>query len=349
MTEMTIPDQVKLPLSIAVSVVSQGLRIRFGRSLITIMGVALGIAFLMSILTSQIIKQGVEEEEQLRKKIDRMYNFLLAEIGPPEGRTLGVIQTGELSEAERRLFNRIADEGLERFKWSSSIGLDEMLVSAKEISELMPAADVGADASAVVVAGQGETPNLDWAQIMLQARQPVIARTRQSTEVAGAPAEASIVALERKSHPDEVARAEKEAGKRKFRNGWIIVISLLVTVIGISNAMLMSVTERFREIGTMKCLGSLSAFIRRIFLIESSFMGTVGGIFGSLTGCLFSVAIYGFIYGFPPVMLSMNYPRLIIYFGLSIVAGIVLSVVAAIPAANMASSMTPADALRTNI
>jgi putative ABC transport system permease protein len=46
---------------------------------------------------------------------------------------------------------------------------------------------------------------------------------------------------------------------------WIIILSLLVCVVGIVNAQLMAVTERFREIGTMKCLGALDRFVLRLF------------------------------------------------------------------------------------
>ena len=42
---------------------------------------------------------------------------------------------------------------------------------------------------------------------------------------------------------------------------WLVVMSLLVSVVGITNSMLMSVTERYKEIGTMKCLGALDNFI----------------------------------------------------------------------------------------
>jgi hypothetical protein len=42
---------------------------------------------------------------------------------------------------------------------------------------------------------------------------------------------------------------------------WLVILSLLVCVVGIVNAQLMAVTERFREIGTMKCLGALDRFI----------------------------------------------------------------------------------------
>ncbi|HOT52163.1 MAG TPA: hypothetical protein PLI07_14365, partial [Candidatus Hydrogenedentes bacterium] len=50
---------------------------------------------------------------------------------------------------------------------------------------------------------------------------------------------------------------------------WLAAISLLVCVVGITNAMLMSVTERYREIGTMKCLGALDWFVVKLFLIEA--------------------------------------------------------------------------------
>ena len=67
---------------------------------------------------------------------------------------------------------------------------------------------------------------------------------------------------------------------------WIVFLSLLVCVVGIINAQLMSVTERFREIGTLKCLGALDRFIVRIFVIEATMQGLAGGIIGALLGVL---------------------------------------------------------------
>ena len=48
--------------------------------------------------------------------------------------------------------------------------------------------------------------------------------------------------------------------------------------------MLMSVTERFREIGTMKCLGALDTFIVKLFLLESTFQGLAGTSAGIVIG-----------------------------------------------------------------
>lgn len=73
------------------------------------------------------------------------------------------------------------------------------------------------------------------------------------------------------------------------RQRWIVYLSLLVCVVGIVNAQLMAVTERFREIGTMKCLGALDRFILRLFLLEAGMQGLVGASAGALFGALFAV------------------------------------------------------------
>jgi cell division protein FtsX len=70
---------------------------------------------------------------------------------------------------------------------------------------------------------------------------------------------------------------------------WIVILSLLVCVVGIVNAQLMAVTERFREIGTMKCLGALDRFILRLFVLEAGMQGLAGAAIGAAAGGLFAV------------------------------------------------------------
>ncbi|EHJ46085.1 protein of unknown function DUF214 [Solidesulfovibrio carbinoliphilus subsp. oakridgensis] len=65
---------------------------------------------------------------------------------------------------------------------------------------------------------------------------------------------------------------------------WIVILSLLVCTVGIVNAQLMAVTERFREIGTMKCLGALDRFILRLFLLEAGVQGLAGSLVGAVAG-----------------------------------------------------------------
>lgn len=73
--------------------------------------------------------------------------------------------------------------------------------------------------------------------------------------------------------------------------GGIGAISLLVAAIGITNTMIMSLTERIREIGIMKSLGCRTRDIQLIFLTEAGAIGFLGGSFGILFSYLISWAI----------------------------------------------------------
>ena len=70
--------------------------------------------------------------------------------------------------------------------------------------------------------------------------------------------------------------------------GAIGAVSLFVAAIGIANTMIMSVYERTREIGIMKVIGASIRDIRKLFLIESSTIGFLGGILGALFSLIVS-------------------------------------------------------------
>lgn len=144
-------------------------------------------------------------------------------------------------------------------------------------------------------------------------------------------------------NPDSAA-SHQEASK----NAWLVVLSLLVCLVGITNAMLMSVTERFREIGTMKCMGALDGFIIKIFLLESSFMGTAGTIIGALLGLVLAMLLSMVSFGstmFSYVPWGMIMERAV----LAIFVGSFLSLMGGILPAYRAAKMEPVDAMRLEV
>jgi len=145
------------------------------------------------------------------------------------------------------------------------------------------------------------------------------------------------------SSEEAQTRLEEERSKQT----WLISLSLLVCVVGIANAMLMSVTERFREIGTMKCLGALDSFIIKLFLLESTFQGAAGTMVGILIGLLLTMLLamldYGlFIFTHFPVMGMLRSAVA------AIVAGTSLSLMGAMLPAYKAAKMEPVEAMRSD-
>jgi putative ABC transport system permease protein len=121
--------------------------------------------------------------------------------------------------------------------------------------------------------------------------------------------------------------------------GGIAAISLLVGGIGVMNIMLVSVTERIREIGLRKALGARPSVIRRQFLIEASVLGLAGGVLGVILGLVGTVVLPHFISS--PVALSPT--ASVIAIAVAVGIGVAFGVYPASRAARLA----PIDALRT--
>ncbi len=158
---------------------------------------------------------------------------------------------------------------------------------------------------------------------------------------------ATYVGGEEASLAPGAEEAEAEAKARAARQAWLVVMSLLVSAVGITNSMLMSVTERFREIGTMKCLGALDEFIVRLFLIESAVLGMLGSIVGAILGHLIMLVVY--ITKERGVAAMMDWGQMVEYILIALGIGTVLSLFAAVPPAVRAARMPPAAALSTEI
>ena len=121
---------------------------------------------------------------------------------------------------------------------------------------------------------------------------------------------------------------------------WVAGVSLLVGGIGIMNIMLVSVTERTREIGVRKAVGARKSDILVQFLTEAVTISLVGGLLGVLAGWGLGIIGAKAIPGFPPAHVPLW--AIAIGFGFAALVGVFFGTYPAYKA----GSLDPIDALR---
>ena len=119
---------------------------------------------------------------------------------------------------------------------------------------------------------------------------------------------------------------------------WIASISLLVGGIGVMNIMLVSVTERTREIGLKKALGARKKRILFQFLTEAAVLTLLGGIIGVAVG----IALAYIISGVSAVPVAISGTAIVVAVLFSTLIGVIFGLIPSVKAANM----NPIDALR---
>lgn len=128
--------------------------------------------------------------------------------------------------------------------------------------------------------------------------------------------------------------------------GGIGAVALLVGVVGIANIMLVSVSERTREIGVMKATGARRGDIMLIFLVESAAICLVGAILGIGLGLLMGMGLNQVMASFggtgeaPPLVLVWD------WYGIAVGLGVAVGLVAGLYPAWRAARVSPVEALR---
>ena len=121
--------------------------------------------------------------------------------------------------------------------------------------------------------------------------------------------------------------------------GGIAGISLLVAGVGVMNIMLVSVTERTREIGIRKSLGADKGVIMQQFVIEAAVTSSLGGIIGIIIGCIATTAVGGLV----GISATPTPVAILVSFSVSVGIGLLFGYMPA----NRAANLNPIDALRS--
>jgi hypothetical protein len=326
-----VQRQIVLPLSKAVEIAYKNIRMRLSRSLLVTSGIILALAFLMSINANDAI-------------IDGMRNW----SDPAPGTAMA-----EKLKRDRATFDRQMQ--------TAAVAAKELHDKLQEMASKPPALPEGKSKLDPVQAlgatfedlkkELGNLPGSDDALLQGISADPQFMQTmkgwmqqqrewlRNKQELTAPETLAAMM------KGNGVPTTQAEIENNRIQTRWMLGLALLVAFVGILNAMLMSVTERFREIGTMKCLGALDSFIIKLFLIESLFQGTIGTVLGIAIGLLLSIGATASTYGgymwrmFPTGQVALGA-------GVCLLVGMGLTVAGAVDPAWQAARMQPIDAMR---
>lgn len=131
------------------------------------------------------------------------------------------------------------------------------------------------------------------------------------------------------------------------RQSWtvMLVLCLIVSGVGVLNTMLMSVTQRYREIGTIKCLGGLDSLVLLSTLLESAILGLIGGAAGAVIGSIIALLLALPDFG-REVFTHISLPGLPLNALIVFVVGMLFTTLGAAIPAWIAAKMPPIEAMR---
>jgi hypothetical protein len=204
----------------------------------------------------------------------------------------------------------------------------------------LPVTDLTLQALARVYLGSGGPAFVSAALTRLAIKSPLPSHEESVALFRGSLRRQLIVDIETASDASTLGQAAAEQ-----RTLWLVGVAFVVCVVGIANAMLMSVMERFREIATMKCLGATDGFVMVLFVLESCVQGLAGGIAGAVLGLLVAVSQAGLQFG-SILWPTLNFGDLAHTSMAALATGVILAGIASVYPAYVAARLAPMEAMR---
>ncbi len=152
--------------------------------------------------------------------------------------------------------------------------VDGLVMNEQELSRIL---------SDVQLATTGKRPTANFAQVLV--------KTHKIGDVARVEEEITGMGFVTSSMEQLRKPMEEEARQKQLMLGGLGAISLFVAALGITNTMIMSISERTREIGIMKALGCQVRDVRSLFLLEAGSIGLLGGLTGLTISGIVSAAM----------------------------------------------------------
>lgn len=368
MKKLEIHSQPRLGAARVFRFCLRGIRYRLFRSGITVAVIAVAVAFLMNILAESSIRREVISSARARLESLRLADTWAVQLAPlMDGLRADVgSRFPGLAEAPPVLLLERAEPGFFAMARGQGFEIDE--VTSASVVELAGMQRRENDIERVFQQGKVKTlfaaaldqlpKDLDspimWRGLLrrdLQASLSDLLKQEGWEPVGMSPEEIGRLALLRAERERisaitvAAAAGGEDAGGEGTRIVWLIGLSLLVCGVGITNALLMTVTERYREIATLKCLGARDGTVMGLFVMEGALFGLVGGVLGALLGGVLGILRMVSEFG----GLTLTGLRMDAFFLLLVVCalmGVLLSAVASLLPSLKAAKMPPLEAMR---
>lgn len=271
---------------------------------------------------------GIFQFKQSNVQLDMVSLMDISNVRALAGMVVGHADAAELSEGEQSFLGEVDEESI--FDSFDSL-----------FAEVIVEEETSSDDYWFSILGDTETRDLSnvedtgaWQYLLVRLEDEKYLKQAQA-DFAQFFANNNIAAQTRDWLQGAGALAELSYGIKNIFNGVVLIIAVVAVII-IMNTLVISVTERMSEIGTMRAIGAQKSFVRRMIVVEtlllSGISGTIGVVLGGIIlfvlnkiGLQASNVFFEIIYGGPELRPELSLSAVILSFVVIVVVGVVSS------------------------